>query len=381
MNIRRLSVQALEVVAVFVLVSLILGQLFGQPLLLGFVETDSMSPTLEPGAGFVAVPTAVAGPIEEGDVVSFRAQNIGGGEITTHRVVGRSEAGFITRGDANSFTDQQGVEPPVPRDRVVAVALQVNGEVVVVPGLGVAVGWSQDLIVSAVGLAGIDTNPQRLAVVLLAVTIAALFLDEHLDAGDERTRHRSTDRAAGYDTRPFLVAGVAFVIVVATLSMVLASGAATFEFDSVSPDEAAEGGVVAGTTTTTDVRVSNGGLLPAVVFLEASGDPSSATDGPLVLGPHDNVTVNVSVTAPIEPGRYEQTVVQRRYIGVLPVSTIAALHEVDPWLAIAAIDALLLAVLGSVGRVLVGRGRVRTGRGRTLPVDVTVRRFVRRLYR
>ncbi len=119
----RLS-QAAEVIVAALVIAMIAGQLLGQPAVVGYVETGSMSPTLEPGDGFVAVPAALAGPIEEGDVVTFRAEQLHGGGLTTHRVVGETERGYVTRGDANPFTDQDGVEPPVKDDQIVAVAWQ-----------------------------------------------------------------------------------------------------------------------------------------------------------------------------------------------------------------------------------------------------------------
>src|SRR6056297_1685104 len=119
--------------------ALVVGQLLGQPILLGYVATDSMEPTMDAGDGFVAVPSPLAGDVSEGDVVVFEAEQLHGGGLTTHRVVGETDRGYVTRGDANPFTDQDGGEPPVKRAQIVAHALQVNGEVVVIPNLGTGV--------------------------------------------------------------------------------------------------------------------------------------------------------------------------------------------------------------------------------------------------
>ncbi len=52
-------------IAGFVLVlALIVGALVGQPVLLSFVVSGSMSPTIQEGDGFVAIPEQVAGDIE-----------------------------------------------------------------------------------------------------------------------------------------------------------------------------------------------------------------------------------------------------------------------------------------------------------------------------
>src|SRR6056297_2525566 len=107
---------------------LVVGHVLGVPLGLGYVETGSMEPTIDAGDGFVAVPAAVAGPVDEGDVVVYDAQEIEGGGLTTHRVVEETDHGYVTRGDANPFTDQDGGEPHVTDGQIVAKAWQVNGE-------------------------------------------------------------------------------------------------------------------------------------------------------------------------------------------------------------------------------------------------------------
>ncbi|OSO90460.1 hypothetical protein B9H04_17005, partial [Halorubrum ezzemoulense DSM 17463] len=63
MSLKRTLSVALQAAAVLVVVSLVVGQLLGQPVLLSYVETGSMQPTLAPGDGFVAVPAQLAGGI------------------------------------------------------------------------------------------------------------------------------------------------------------------------------------------------------------------------------------------------------------------------------------------------------------------------------
>ncbi|MFC7042310.1 signal peptidase I [Halonotius sp. GCM10025705] len=95
---------------------LLVSQLLGQPAIV-FVETGSMVPTLQPNDGYLAVPAVIADDPEVGDVILFESQNLGGGELTTHRVVEITDEGYITQGDANPFTDQDGDEPPSRRAR------------------------------------------------------------------------------------------------------------------------------------------------------------------------------------------------------------------------------------------------------------------------
>ena len=139
MSVSSISKTSVEIVALLAVVLLVAGSVLGQPILIGFVETGSMEPTLAPGDGFVPIPSAVAGDIEEGDVVVFRAKRLHGGGLTTHRVVGETESGYITQGDANPSTDQAADEPPVKDAQITAVALQINGQVVDLPHVGAVV--------------------------------------------------------------------------------------------------------------------------------------------------------------------------------------------------------------------------------------------------
>lgn len=363
------------------IVGLVVGSLTGIPVGIAFVETGSMEPTLEPGDGFVPVPAPLVGDVDRGDVVTFRSA-VDSDQLTTHRVVEETDNGFITAGDANAFTDQQAGDRVVSRDRIVAVALQLNGRVVVVPNVESVVDGLQSVILGVGGLVGFEADPGRIAAALLAAMGAVLILDELFATRGERNRpERPGNRDDGFHSRHLLVGGIGLVVLVATLSMVLASGTATFAYDSVQPGEASQGGVVAGTTTQTQIRVSNSGFVPAVAFLEVPGESNAMRNGPVVIGPRANETVNVTVSAPVAPGRYEQTVVQHRYLGVLPTSVVRTFHEIHPWVAIAVVDGLLAIALGVIGRLLLGRGRVRFHGRNGVPADVSGRRIFRRLYR
>ncbi len=167
-------------VVVVLLLALLVGQLLGQPLLLTYVQTDSMSPTIEPGDGYIVLPSSVAGGVSEGDIVLYEAQNFDGGGLTTHRVVDDTGEGYITKGDNNPFTDQDGGEPPVAGGQVVGVALQVGGGPVIVPWLGVLVTTVQGVVAAVVGtvlgVVGLDTEAGAGTVGVVAIVAGLLML-------------------------------------------------------------------------------------------------------------------------------------------------------------------------------------------------------------
>ena len=365
MSPRRALTLVAEFLVVGAVLALVAGQILGVPVLLGYVETGSMAPTMEPGDGFVAVPSAVAGEVEEGDVITFRAEEIQGGGLTTHRVVGETERGYVTRGDANPFTDQDGGEPPVKEAQIVAKALQVGGTVVVIPNLGTVVvgvqgviSGTQRWIAATLGTRSL-LGPQGLTYLLLAGSALAYVLD--LVVGDDRSkrRERSRSRDDGVSTR-LVMAGLALLVVsTATAAMVVPAGTQEFgvvsaEFDSEQPTTIRQG-----ESSTLPYAVPNAGLVPVHVYFDSS-DGVAVDSEYVYVGSRGEASVDLTITAPPETGYYRYFLTEYRYLAVLPGPVVDALYRVHPWLPIVVIDALLGGAMYLVGMAVVGTGRVRS---------------------
>jgi signal peptidase len=365
MSVLRWLVRAGELLALLAVVALIVGQLLGQPILLSFVTTGSMQPTLDPGDGFVAVPTELAGPVEEGDVVVFRAERVGGGGLTTHRVVGETDGGYITQGDANPSTDQAADEPPVQEPQIVAKAVQVGGTVVVVPHVGTVVDGMRGAVETVqrrlASLLGTDAvlGPQGFAYLLFGLSIVAYVVDSFYDSrGTTRSRDRSRD--AGTSTR-VIVGSMALVLVaVATAAMVIPAGPFAFDVVSSSVDSPGPGVIERGTTENATYVVPNGGFVPVVVFLDPASEGIDVSPRALRVAGRDRANATVALSAPPESGYYRRFLVEHRYLAVLPQPAIATLYTVHPWLPIVVIDALLGGSVYLLGVRLVGTGRVRS---------------------
>jgi len=376
---RDLAGSALTLLLIAAAAALVAGQLLGQPVLLGFVTTDSMQPTLDPGDGFIAVPAAVSGDVEPGDVVVFEAEELHGGGLVTHRVVDETEAGYVTKGDANPFTDQDGDEPPVTEDRIVATALRVDGEVVVVPHLGTAITFVRDAfrpVSRAVdGLLGVEggSGVRTLGPALFGLG-ALLFAATALRRSGKgsRDRSRSRDREAVVDGR--VVAAVVIVLVLLPANAAMLAPVTAHQV-TVDGDELAGD---AGETATAEITARNDGVVSMLVVLEAA-DPAAET-APSVLELPPGETTTATLSAPTPPPGEARTVrvAERRYFTLLPTPVLLSLHDASPLLAVAAIDVLLVTgVLGVVGGALgIRRLRLRNT-GRDLPLRRRVREFFR----
>ena len=389
MTPERAAELAVGLLVTVIVVAMVASQLLGQPVLLGFVETGSMSPTLEPGDGFVAVPAAVAGPIETGDVVVFEAEVLDGGGLTTHRVVGETERGFITRGDANVVTDQDSGEPPVQRAQIVAEVLQVGGHVVAIPKLGLLVTGVRSAMgsiqIALAGLLGTSSllGTQGLAYLVFIVGVVAYVASVWAERRDEREGRRRGRASRSRDDDAMdaglVVLGLTLLLVATvTASMVATGGTQSFDMISASSDSERPYVVQRGTSESFTYTIPSNGVLPVVVFLEPGSDGIAVEPSELFVQSRGTENATVTLTAPPETGYYPQFLAERRYIAVLPQGMIRALYRVHPWLPIVAIDALVGIGFAGVGWALLGTGRIRV---RTRSADLPVAERLRRLLR
>ncbi|MGB9986587.1 S26 family signal peptidase [Salarchaeum japonicum] len=365
MSFRRAVGLSFQAALVFVVVALVAGQILGTPVLFGYVETGSMTGTLNPGDGFIAIPAALAGDVETGDVVTFRAQEVGGGGLTTHRVVRETPQGYYTQGDANPFTDQAGGEPVVKDAQVVAVALQVNGRVVRIPHLGTGITSVQNSFEDVQRRLAVMTGSRAflgtrgLSYLLLALSVMLYGYDVLASRSPVRERERTRDRGDGFDSGRVLLVLAAVIVVTATAAMVVPAGTQSFgvvsaEFESDSPTV-----IRAGESSTLPYTVGNGGLIPVVAYVEPASNGVSISQERLYVDGRSTARTNVTLSAPPDTGYYRRFVTEHRYLAVLPGSVIDGLHDVHPWLPIVVIDALLGGGLYLIGYVLLRGRRVR----------------------
>ena len=372
MNSKKFLKKGVVIILGVCLLALLAGQALGHPILLSYVETGSMEPTLNPGDGFIAVPSEVAGPITEGDVVVFEAQSVGGGGITTHRVVSRTDQGYLTKGDANNAVDQRSGEPAVTEATIVAKALQVGGEVVVIPHLGTFVQGTETiagtLLFRVNSATSLNLGISSVSYILFAVSIFLYLRGASENETRDRSRNRSRD--SGVDVR-VVIAGFAILLMLgATAAMVIPGG--TQEFTLISSQAETSAVVQAGDTTTQTYQLTNPGLVPSVSFLKPVNSGITVERHEVRLQPGEQSEVTVTLQAPEETGFYRYYLTEYRYMNVLPADILFKLYQIHPWIPILIIDGCLGIPFYLLGSVLLDNSRIRT-RSRERPRSLIYR--------
>ena len=387
MSLRRTLSVGFQIAAVLVVFSLVVGQFLDQPILLSFVETGSMQPTLDPGDGFVAIPAPIAGGIGVGDVVTFEAEEIQGGGLTTHRVVEETERGYITRGDNNPFTDQDGGEPVVQDADVVAKALTVGGSVVVIPHLGtVAMGFQsavegvQTWLAVALGIRSLQ-GTQGLAYLLFGLSLVAYAVDWLLTGSTRDRPERDRSRDDGTSATAILVVLAAVLMATATAAMVVPAG--TQEYGVVSAEFESDNPTVIerGTSQEVEYLVPNAGLVPVQTYVTPASPGVAVDQQRIAVGPRGEASTTVTLTAPDETGYYRLFVVEHRYLAVLPPAVIDGLYRVHPWVPLVAINSLLGGGILATGLLLLRGEPARIRRRESRRTTPLYRRLLRALYK
>ncbi len=375
---------AIQILVFGTVAALIAGHLLGQPVLLGFVETGSMEPTIETGDGFVSIPNELTADPEPGAVIVFDAQEIEGGGLTTHRIVEETDRGFVTHGDANPVTDQDSGEPPVQESQIVATALQVDGTVVTIPKLGTVVMTVSDAFegvqnqlnttfgMQATGSSGIIAYfVLGLSLVLYA---AETIRERRQSSFDSPLEVEDEDWLEEVDPRWF-AAGFALLVVSAmTAAMVVPAG--THSYDVISAEFASDRPLVIeqGTTQEIPYELSNQGFVPTISYVTPGSEDVAVENESTAVEPRSSEEVTVSITAPDETGYYPTFVTEYRYLHLLPASVIDALYAFHPWSPIVVINVIVGSGFYLLGRWLFGDPRPRSVHSSTHKSRRSIRR-------
>jgi signal peptidase I, archaeal type len=350
----------LVVIAVFVLGSIVAGY----PAPVSYVETDSMQPQLDPNDGFVGVPRPLAGDISQGDVVTYRAKQIGGGGLTTHRIIDRTDEGYITKGDNNGFNDTAAGEPPVKRAQIELVAVQNQGELIVIENIGevtLAIQSFLGAVIAAIGLESIGaTNPGVLVTVVGLVLVVGGEAYDAVTADNKRSISRSLADRDRIDSRLVLI-GLLVVVSLPLLSvMMLPSGTTDMSIlgtESPATDDPSQ--AAPGNFSKSNLSFENPQPVPMVLIVEPASDGLDIYNQTRFVGAGETASATVRVHAPAETGWAVRVRSEQYYLPLLPPSVIHGLHSIHPILALTAVLSVIWIPTGIIYWFTVGFGYIK----------------------
>jgi len=317
-------------------VAILIGGLFGRPVLMAAVPTGSMIPVLQPGDLIVVLPTWAVPTMKDRDIVVFKTpQNQ---DWIVHRIIdGNAAEGFVTKGDNNPVRDPDRV---FPRDIAGFVPQWQNGA----------------LHLPRLGLLSIDQGPLSspvVAGVALAMGVYLLVVDVKPRLKLPRVRFRTRSQAPGTAVLS-LYLGLAGAVFLTTLipAWTLSQRQLT-RYEVIAQRNlrwVKDTEYLLGEQHMESVPVTNPSPLPLIIIFRSTDPYMRYAPDWVMLAPHDKQSMTLTIANP-EVGKHESYITMGVFLPLLPPSWLVYLCRISVALAVivtAAVPALFMLILALV---------------------------------
>ena len=317
-------------ILIFLIITPLLTLARGKPTLAASIRTWSMAPQLTRGDMAFLLPVEERTELSQGEIVVFRAPEDGIRDWTMHRIVGGdAENGYITKGDANDRTDQEGKGYPPIKPKWIGGVVPTVGDVPLKIPL---VGYLPLLLEQNLQ----DPNPMLIPA-FIGILAVALVLDEVFKPKKKRRKE------AIQKHHLYFIGGAAFALLMGA-AMLMGSLFINFPYQ-VSDTPGALMGSDVGVLKKGDERqltlaeLDNHGGIPSLYFA-ASADPQVELERESIyLSSGEEAEINATVYAE-ENGEYQSSIVVGMFLPFLPSEVISFLAGVNIWLAFGVVSLL-----------------------------------------
>lgn len=286
------------IIVVIIITAAVGTAIKAEPFLMVSVESNSMYPEFQ--RGDVIFICNANDSVTVGDIVLFKAEAgiLASQGYVVHRLSGGNDIdGYITKGDANKYTDQESnTTTPIKREWIKSRVIQINGHVLKVPYIGYLTFWMDDILKSPF-LAPVIIG-------LLAVLILLSMKKGHKKNGRGKKRLRSA----------FIISMCGLILsIMLSVSMLFQSQHVTLNYYVSSDSKGALQGSDIGILKIGDIaerhlfEVRNGGFIPQIVTVTTDDEQIDFCQDKWLLLPNETIEVTTTVNAVTE-GKYSSIV-------------------------------------------------------------------------
>lgn len=320
----------------YIILGIVLLAAFGsvilkQPFIMSAVRSNSMYPLFEKGDIIFIKRLSVTQNPQIGDIVIFNhEQNLDSKDWVVHRIIdGNIKDGFITKGDANKYSDQEiGIIPPIKREWIYSKVITLKGKPIKLPLLGYLPLITEKYI----------DNPILLPtlVVILAIILGA----NELMSGSKRKKKKSIGKL-DYAMLYFFSGLTISIMLGAT--MLISSDYIKVTYEVSENSQGAIMGSKIGIINVGETvekplsELTNKGFLPIIATITTDDAQISFDTTKLKLNPKTNIQTSMKIQAQT-PGMYESTIWVGMFYPLLPESVIYGLAKKNYWYALIVIS-------------------------------------------
>lgn len=286
------------------------------PISLWYVYSKSMEPILMTNDGFILISSK---DYTTSDVITYKPKLLNQPYVT-HRIVGISDDGdYITKGDNNSMSDQQGGEPLVTNEQVIGKALEFNNKLIVIPKLGITSNKIKTIIK--------ELNAFTLLSIGLVIVLIEYIFDKLLNKRiSTRRKHYKLIDIAPYFDYSFIILGV-LIILNAFFIGITMKGWVNESFSYVVVSTEGLSSPMPGERFSRELSMENKTFISYITVLESDNSNMEINPKLLLLAPSACIDYNVTLYAPERLGYYTEKIYKRTYPRILPQKLFALLYS------------------------------------------------------
>lgn len=309
---------------VFLLVS-VTGFILDRPVLISYVTSDSMTPTLNKGDLFLINPFSKG---KTGDIIVFKMN----GHWTVHRIYAETSEGYITKGDNNVATDQQGGRSDaIRKEDVVGTVVTIFDKPIKIPYVGM---YIQEF----------SKSTKNLYIAIVVIVLGSILLTA---GGKDRVRKRKKRVVkVKYKTLYTIVSAVTIAIIL--ISIVATWGTVGFNYASTLAGGQKEGWYLPNTEFDRPIVIENKAFYPMYYILSPKGDRIALDKTDFMLMRNEKENINVHVKVPANTKIYYEQIDVYTYPPLLPTDLIKRLWNLNPYLPLVAFSIEIAGVLAIV---------------------------------
>jgi len=290
-----------------------------KPISLWYVYSESMEPTIKTNDGFILIRSKT---YEIGDIITFKPKVLEQPYVT-HRIIDITSGGeYITKGDNNIMTDQQGGEPPLQHDQVIGKALCISDKPIILPKLGLVSQRIQKL------------NIFTIISVIIVIYALGFVLDMLFNRKNKRKNKKKKicllDIAPFFDPVLFLIC-----ILVITNTLIIGQTIRSWKTEEISYVVVSRKGLPNPVPREKFERaksLKNSTIIPYYTFLEPIDSNMTIEPRIFLMNPKENIDYLVSITAPEELGYYVQKIDIKTYPKLISQKLLEQLYSKNPYI-------------------------------------------------
>ncbi|MDD4833215.1 MAG: signal peptidase I [Lutispora sp.] len=321
----------LYTIVAIVLTAAITSALWDKPMIFSSVRSNSMYPSFQRSDMILIKSISDKDTVNIGDIVVFKVEEGGlssKGWIVHRIIEGNEEIGYITKGDANDYTDQaSGGTGPIKREWIVSKVLTIGNKPLKIPLIGYLTLWMEKL----------QANPYTMPVI--AVILAAIVGISELINGKKKRRKKKS----GLDLQLVYFFGGLTISIIMGATMLATSQRLILPYEvSVSSAGVIMGSNVGIIKVGDEIEkslseLSNKGFFPIVATVTTKDEQIDFSHSLVTLKPGNTIETTMNLKA-FNPGKYESSIYVGMFYPFLPSRLIYNLSAKSYWLALVVVS-------------------------------------------